>query len=76
MSVRDDDSRYTGRFATLARCLAVSVAVAAVLYTTVYLNLGTRWGFEIHLNPYYLGLAVLPLGFAVVTRRRSSFRRR
>jgi len=55
---------------SFVRRVAVSVAVAAVLYTAVYLNLGTRWGFEIHLNPYYLGLAVLPFGFAVVTRQR------
>jgi len=59
------------RVTSFARRVAVSVAVAAVLYTAVYLNLGTRWGYEIHLSPYYLGLAVLPLGFAVATRQRS-----
>jgi|GEM_PF-1922344 len=59
-----------GRFVALGRRIAVSVVVAAVLYTAVYLDLGTRWGYEIHLNPYYLALAVLPLGFAVSTRRR------
>jgi hypothetical protein len=59
------------KYAALGRRTAVSVAVAAVLYSAVYLNLGTRWGYERHLNPYVVGLAGLPLGIAVVTRQRS-----
>ncbi|WP_227134780.1 hypothetical protein [Halorubellus salinus] len=47
----------------------IGVITALLLSVSVYLTLGTRWGFETYLFPYLIGLSLLPLAGSLVTRR-------
>lgn len=49
--------------------ITVGILVTLLLGVQVYTSLGTRWGYNIHPNPYVVTASLVPLLYVVGTKR-------